>query len=91
MLVVIASKHDEAARSLVAQWAEHDSALLTCADLSVNGWRDYPLGSDRSLAVAGGRALLVTEIAGVLTLLPYVDEAEVSQIDPADRPYVAAE
>jgi hypothetical protein len=39
MLVVVASRYDETARSLVDRWAKQEARLLTCEDLSVVGWR----------------------------------------------------
>jgi hypothetical protein len=89
MLVVLASRHDQACRRLVAGWAGHAS-LLTCQDLSARGWRYYS-GGEAGASVLGGRLAPVGEIEGVLTRLPHVDESELGNIVPGDRGYVAAE
>lgn len=91
MLVVLASRHDNVAQELVARWAESGAALLTCADLSVPGWRYLPDEPERSTAVVSGRTVAQRDIAGVLVRLPYVSEAEVSQITTSERSYVATE
>jgi hypothetical protein len=93
VFVVLASRDDAAARSLVARWQQHGAGLLTCADLSVPGWR-LELGTDgvgRSTAVVDGRVLASEQIHGVLTLLPCVFPHELPQIVPGDRDYVAQE
>lgn len=91
MLVVVASRHDAAARDLVSRWAAHDAVLLTSADLSVAGWRHYIGARGASTAVAGGRVIDVADIQGVLTRLPSVTEAELPHIVSDDRGYVASE
>lgn len=93
VLVVVASREDHAARSLVARWRPHGAHLLTCADLSVPGWR-YRLdaeGATSSTAVVDGRMVPTQQIRGVLTLLPCVFPHELRQIVPGDRDYVAQE
>lgn len=93
MLLVVASRADAAAASLVARWAVHGAAQLTPQDLSVPGWRFQPggAGAANGTAVVSGHAIPADQIAGVLVRLPYVVEAEVPHIVPADRAYVAAE
>jgi hypothetical protein len=49
MLVVVASRHDKAAKALVESWAAHGASLLTSEDLSVAGWRHYLSSSDAEL------------------------------------------
>jgi len=91
MLVVAANRYDQVAQELVSRWAALGAGLLTCADLSLCGWR-YPLSTtERSVAVIGGQVLPVEEITGVLTRLPCVFEQELVEIVPDDRAYVAAE
>ena len=94
MLVVVAGRHDATARAFVERHAGAGIALLTGDDLSRPGWR-FSLGNggpgaDGS-AVVGGRQVATTDIAGVLTRLPHVTEAELPAIVPEDRTYVAAE
>lgn len=91
MIVIVASRYDEAAQTLVAQQGLDQVALLTCADLSVPGWRYYLAAAGTSVAVIGGRKVAIEEINGVVTRLPCVSELELLDIVPADRPYVAAE
>ncbi len=98
MLVVVASRYDEIARSLVDCWAKQGAKLLTCDDLSVVGWRNSfrGVGGDsspllNSTAVVDGQVVGVEEISGVLIRLPYVFEQELLHIVPDDRAYVAAE
>jgi hypothetical protein len=91
VLLVVASRYDETAAGLVAHWSAHDAALVTPADLSSAGW-GLSLGDcDRPSASVGGRVVGVDEIRGVLTRLPGVWDAELVDIDPGDRAYVAAE
>jgi hypothetical protein len=93
VLVVVASRDDHAARTLVERWQQHGACLLTCADLSMSGWR-YRLdtsGARPSTAVVNGRVLETGQIRGVLSLLPCVFPHELLQIVPGDRDYVAQE
>jgi hypothetical protein len=93
VLVVVASRADQAARSLVARWQPHGAGLLTCADLASPGWR-YRLDADgarSSTVVVNGQVLPTEQIRGVLTLLPGVVPHELLEIVPADRDYVAQE
>jgi hypothetical protein len=91
MLAILASRCDHTAAALVARWAAHDSALLTCRDISTPGWRHQPEFPTRGTAVIGGRAVSVRELTAVLVRLPYVWVAELEHIAPAEREYVAAE
>jgi len=92
MFVVVASRDDPAARTLVARWRRHGAGLLTCTDLSSPGWRWSPGSAwDQSTTVVDGRVIETKRIAGVLTLLPCVFPHELSQIVPNDREYVAQE
>lgn len=91
MLVILASRGDVGARALVERWASHRTALLTCEDLSVPGWR-YELDAPATgWAVIAGRRVPVAEIAGVLVRWPAIFERELVRIDPGERAYVAAE
>jgi hypothetical protein len=90
VIVILASRNDELAQSLITRWQPYDAVLLTCADLSVRGWRDS-LGLAASTAVVGGREIAQEEIRGVLTRVPGIFEQELLHIISADRAYVAAE
>jgi hypothetical protein len=91
VLVVVASRFDRQARSLVDRWADHDARLLTCDDLAAPGWNHHTAAPAHSTAVIGGRIVPIAQIAGVLTRLPSVLDYELSEIRPDDRDYVAAE
>jgi hypothetical protein len=91
MIVIIASRYDEAAERLAARWSVLGARLLTCEDLSTVGWRYDPSRPRDGTAVVGGRGVAVGEIRGVLTRLPCVSEFELVQITTGDRAYVAAE
>ncbi len=91
MIVVVASCFDQGARTLAARQGTDTVALLTCADLSVPGWRHYVAAAGTPVAVIGGREVALEEITGVATCLPNVSELELLHIVPADRAYVAAE
>jgi hypothetical protein len=77
--------------TLAARWAAHNANLLTCDDLSVAGWRHDLQSSAASTAVIGRRVIPVEEIKGALIRWPGVFPAELTQITPADRDYVARE
>jgi hypothetical protein len=91
LIVVVASRLDQGARTLAARPGADRVALLTCEDLSVPGWRHYVAAAGTSVAVIGGREVPVGEITGVVTCLPSVSELELLHIVPSDRAYVAAE
>jgi hypothetical protein len=91
VIIVVASSQDQAARELAARRGTDKVGVLTCADLSVPGWRHYAATAGSSVAVVAGHAVPVEDITGVVTCLPGVSELELLHIVPADRPYVAAE
>jgi hypothetical protein len=91
VLVVLASSRDRIAPQIVANWGADRTRLLTCRDLSRNGWRYRPGAAGRSVAVIGGQRLRAAEIEGVLVRLPYVPVDELPHIVPGDRSYVAQE
>ena len=91
MIVVVASRHDKTAREIVAQWASHDAALLTCEDLSVAGWQHRLFDSSASKAVVNGQIIPESDIRGVLVRRPWIFEQELVHIASSDREYVSAE
>lgn len=91
MIAVVASHHDKAAREIVAQWASHDAALLTCEDLSVAGWQHRLFDPSASKAVVSGQMVSERDIRGVLVRRPWIFEQELVHIASSDREYVAAE
>jgi hypothetical protein len=88
---VLASRYDLTAQQLVERWAAHGACLLTCEDLSLAGWGYYLPEPSTATAVVGGRKVVLGEVRGVVTRLPWVTELELVSIIPADRSYVAAE
>ncbi|MBV8176771.1 MAG: hypothetical protein JO151_19720 [Verrucomicrobia bacterium] len=91
MIIIVANRWDKTPRSVASDWAPCPVAVLTPQDLSVGGWRQRLSGSDRGTVVAEGQLVPEAEISSVLTLLPCVFEAELVEIAPQDRRYVAAE
>jgi hypothetical protein len=94
MYVVVANRNDLAAQALVAHWTEQcgvDAALLTCADLSLVGWRHYLSQARDSTAVVAGRCIALSDVTGVLTRLSAVRVDELAHIVATDRVYVAQE
>jgi len=91
VIVIFASSYDTSAASLAAKWAANNASLLTCDDLSRAGWRHYLGSQDTSAAVISARVVPVEEIEGVLIRWPGVFSQELTQIDEADRNYVAGE
>jgi hypothetical protein len=91
MLVILASRHDEVARSLAERWAADDAALLTPRGLSVEGWRHHLNSPSDSTAVIDGRRVPVEELTGVLTRLWCVGLQDLPHIVPPDREYVSIE
>jgi hypothetical protein len=91
VIVVLASRYDEDARRLATRWETSGGCLMTCEDLSVSGWRVRVGEPHASRAVLGGREVALRDVRGVLTLLPSISEAELLDITPDDRAYVAAE
>jgi hypothetical protein len=91
MFIVLASRWNQSAKALASRFTNEGWLLLTPRDLSIAGWRQQlPAGKD-CVAVVDGRRIAQREIAGVLTLLPFVVEQELEYIVPEDRRYVAAE
>ncbi len=91
MIVVLASRHDQAARSLAERWADHGATLLTAHDLSEAGWIFHAPARGSGQAVAGGRVVANRQITGVLTRLAGVDPGELDHVAPEDAAYVASE
>jgi hypothetical protein len=94
VIVVVAGRHDAAAKAFVERGAAAGVALLAPSDLSHPGWRfrlDRRGNPSAATAVVGGELVDAGAIDGVLTRLPQVSENDLGQIVPADRAYVAAE
>jgi hypothetical protein len=91
VIVVVGSRHDQAAREIVAHWELQGAALLTCEDLSTAGWRHRLFDPSESRIVVGGRVVRESDICGVLVRRPWILERELVNIAAVDREYLAAE
>jgi hypothetical protein len=92
MIVVVANRWDQIARVFASRCADDGVRLLTPQDLSAVGWRQ-PLrcyGDSRTVVVEK-KLVPQKNISAVVTRIPCVMPEELSDIVPADRPYVAAE
>jgi hypothetical protein len=92
MFVVLAYTHDAGARTFIQRWRAHgeEAALLTCADLSLPGWR-HLAGAPAGHAVIDGQVIATREIRAVITRIPAIDAAELAHVHDEDRSYAAAE
>jgi hypothetical protein len=92
MILVLASRFDQEARSLVEQWSAYGARLLTPPSLSRRGWRHQVGAADNGrLALGEDETVDASEVRAVYTRLLYLDEAELPQIVASDRAYVASE
>jgi hypothetical protein len=91
MLLVLASRYDEAARALVQQWSAHGAALLTPDSLSTEGWRYGDVPPEDFQVMVEGMPLRTAHIRGVLVRMPCVPQDELRRIRPDERAYVATE
>jgi len=92
VLVVLASRHDPAARALCERAAPGSARVLAWRDLSISGWRYHGAPDDGDDAIVlGGARIAAAAISAVVTRCPSVPPHELSHIVPADRAYVAAE
>jgi hypothetical protein len=89
-IVILASVADDVALRLPERLARPDVLVMTPADLSQPGWAYRP-GRAGSELVANGQVLRSQGIAGVVTRLPWISEAELMRIAQSDRAYVASE
>ena len=91
MVLVVASRVDDEARTLVSEFPRGDAALLTPRDLSTTGWDVRSTSLPASIAASGGDRISAASLSGVVTLLPCVFAQELVHIVEDDREYVAAE
>jgi hypothetical protein len=91
MLVIVATRHDQLAQSLVSRWEAYGTGLLTCTDLSTRGWRHTLNTTTSATAVVSGQVVPTEAITGVLTRIPCIFEQELVHIVREDRSYVATE
>jgi hypothetical protein len=95
MILLLANRWDESAKSLALRWSGHGTVLLTADDLSSPGWgHRLPAsksGVNSNTFVASRRNFPLRDLTAVLTLTPRLIEQELFTVAPADRTYVAAE
>jgi hypothetical protein len=91
VLIILASRHDLAARWLAVEWADDGGAVMTCEDLSCAGWQHSVCEPDRGTIVVGGRKTRTSDVRAVLTRLPSASPDELPGIVEHDREYVAQE
>ena len=89
MIVVVGSRHDEAAKAFVASCPE--GALLDADDLSRPEWVLDPCRPRPWLGVAAGMVIDDRTVTGVLVRRPAVFAEELDHIVEGDRRYVASE
>jgi hypothetical protein len=89
-MLVLAREGDPALAELRAQapgYVRH----VRPADLSRRGWRYVAGRPEQACAVAEGEVVPSDDIAAVLCRIPALAAGELIDIQPVDRPYVAAE
>ncbi|UQA59903.1 hypothetical protein [Polyangium aurulentum] len=91
MIVVLASRSDEASRGLVDRWSSHGARLLLPDDLSVVGWRHGAGSVSGARAIVGGDPVPIEAIQAVLVRMACVAPVDLPHIRPDERIYVAAE
>jgi len=91
MLMILATREDEAAAWLADRWQPHGAVVISAADLSTSGWSLDLCSPTKSRACIGGRTVRNEDIDGVLTRMPYVHGQDLNHIVPSDRRYVASE
>ena len=91
MLIVLASRFDADAASLVRRWHSQGARLLTCEDLSRCGWTWEPDAPSRGTLVREGKRVSLVAVRGVVSLLSGVEASELPHIVPEEREYVASE
>jgi hypothetical protein len=91
MLIILATRQDEAAAWLADRWQPHGAVIVSAADLSTSGWSLDLCSPAKSRACIGGRTVRNEEIEGVLTRMPCVHGEDLNHIVPPDRQYVASE
>jgi hypothetical protein len=91
VILVLASRFDAGAASLVRRWHEHDARLLTCDALGRRGWVFNPADPSAGSLVVGADVVSVREVEAAVSFLPYVNATELPHIAPDDQDYVASE
>src|SRR4030088_432688 len=91
MILVLSSMVDKAAASFVKDFPDAAASLFTCYDLAAGSTLlRYP-DFEASVVSIQDRRVRVTEIGGVINLLPAVFPEELFFYPPQEREYQAAE
>jgi hypothetical protein len=91
VLIVLASRFDADAASLVRRWHSQGARLLTCEDLSRCGWTWEPDAPSRGTLVLEGERVSLAAVRGAVSLLSCVGASELPHIMAEEREYVAGE
>jgi hypothetical protein len=91
MIVVVASRYDAAATTVVARWGSRRATMLSAEDLCRPGWTLQLPDDDGGTSVIDGAVVSNADFGGVLTLRPAVFPQELRSIRRADRTYVSCE
>lgn len=90
MILIVSREDDAGARSLAKQWGDI-ARVLTCADIARGHTAIFHPRIGDSILTVDGCLVSVSDITGVLNLLPAVTAADVTFYPPEERAYQAAE
>jgi hypothetical protein len=91
VIIIVANRWDETSHAVASRWSPHDVGVLTAQDLSTAGWNQCLPTMGDPAGVIERKRVSHREISAVLTRLPCIFAAELTDIVPEDRSYVAAE
>jgi hypothetical protein len=91
MILVFSEPGNQHARTFAARFPSADVRMLTCEDLSNEGWEIDQSNFEYSRICLGGTAYQVGEISGLISLSPAIQQQELLHIREDDRLYVATE
>jgi hypothetical protein len=89
MIVVLGSRHDPIAASLVDQWS--DASLCSAEDITTVGWAWSPTGAVDPMWVVDGSPVSDRNVDGVFLCRRAFYAEEFPTTNPHDRAYLAAE
>lgn len=91
MIVITCSNLDDNVKLLKAKWPNNNALLLSVNDLTSPGWEVSSQDFSQSKFVAEETIWPVTDIEGIINLLPAIAPYELFKIVEEDRDYVASE